>query len=199
MPYEYEIFFSYKRNVESDAWHEKLKNKIKYWVGEEPDIDQVRVFFDVEEIQTGNRWREKIAEALRTSKCLVCILSPQYFRSKYCVAELLSFYKRSELMRTELIAPASRVDGRNFPPLAQEFQIKSFNNYFLTATRFWDTELAVEFEDRLIKPFARDVANLIRRAPPSSPDFPIIDAEGDLPPSAKLDETIRIGRIANAQ
>jgi hypothetical protein len=96
-----------------------------------------------------------------------------------------------------LIAPASRFDGEQFPILAKEFQIKSFNRYFILATRFWETELAVEFEDRLIKPFAHDVAILIKGAPPESPDFPIVDAEGNLPPSVKLDDNIRIERIAN--
>jgi hypothetical protein len=53
MAYEYDIFFSYKRNVESDEWHERLKEKIRYFVGEEPEIvadpsiKEVRVFLIV--------------------------------------------------------------------------------------------------------------------------------------------------------
>ena len=30
MPYVYDAFFSYKRDRESDAWHEKVKAKLEF-------------------------------------------------------------------------------------------------------------------------------------------------------------------------
>lgn len=197
MSYKYEIFFSYKRDDESNAWHETLKNKIVHWVREDVDIDEVRVFFDKEEIRAGHRWKQRISQALRDSKCLVAIWSPQYFRSPYCVAEWLSFHERSRRTNKLLIAPASRCDGTNFPSDAREFQIASFNDYALTVPSFWETIRAVEFEERLIKPFASDIASMIKDAPDHSIDFPIVDCEGDLPTATLLKEKIRIRRIAN--
>jgi hypothetical protein len=199
MAYEYDIFFSYRRDAVSDAWHENLKNKLRFWVGEEADIEEVRVFFDKEEIRTGYRWREKIAKSLLESKCIVCIWSPQYFRSRYCVAEWLSFHRRSELTNKNLVAPASRADGSKFPPLAKQVQMASFDDYFVTIPAFWESVRAAEFERLLIKPFARDVASLIRHAPPASSEFPIVDAEVEFASDVKLDDNIRIERIANVQ
>ncbi len=197
MSYKYEIFFSYKRDDKSNAWHEELKNIIVHWVREEADIDEVRVFFDKEEIRAGHRWKQKISQALRDSKCLVAIWSPQYFRSPYCVAEWLSFHERSRRTNKLLIAPASRCDGENFPSDAREFQFASFNKYAHTVTSFWKTDRAAEFEDQLIKPFASDVASMIRDAPDHSTDFPIVDCEADLPATTLLKERLRIRRIAD--
>ena len=198
MAYEYEIFFSYKRDRQSNSWHQVLKDRIVHWVGEEPGIDKVRVFFDTEEIRTGNRWRQKVVHALSRSKCLIGIWSPQYFRSRHCVAEWLSFSARCTQTNKELVAPASRADGLNFPTHARDFQFKRFNDYALLATRFWDTELAVEFEEKEIKPFARDVAQLIRQAPDFSPHFPIVHIDdANMPPEALVTDDIVIDRIAN--
>jgi len=32
MSYEYDAFFSYKRDRESDQWHEVVKNKLEFWL-----------------------------------------------------------------------------------------------------------------------------------------------------------------------
>src|SRR5262249_34011253 len=150
---------------ESNSWHSGLKDALAHWVSEELDGDYVRIFFDLENINVGSLWKERIAKALCASKCLVAVWSPEYFRSKYCVAEWLTFHWRSKLTNRELIAPASRQDGKFFPIDARALQMAKFNEYALTATKFWETAYAVEFEVDLIKPFARDVARLIKQAP----------------------------------
>jgi TIR domain len=199
MGYEFDIFFSYKRNAYSSAWHTGLKDSLAHWVSEGLDGEAVRIFFDIEDINVGARWKSKIVSALCSSKCLVAVWSPEYFRSKYCVAEWLTFDKRSKLFNRELIAPASRADGQFFPIDARALQIAKFNDYALYATKFWETGYAAEFEIQLVKPFALDVAKLIRQAPDFAEDFPVVDIDMDLPATALLRDEIMIPRIATGR
>ena len=177
MVYKYDAFFSYKRDAESDAWHDRVREKLVYWLRFELDQPQVNIFLDREEIHTGARWRSKITEALRTSKCIVCVWSPLYFRSRWCTSEWLSFAERSRRSGRDLVLPASFHDGESFPQQAKEIQMKDFSRFASTIPRFWDTEHAVTFEESLLKPFARDLAAMIRDAPPYDAEFPIIEAE----------------------
>jgi TIR domain len=178
----------------------RVKVALARWVSEELEVEDVRIFFDLEDINIGSQWNAKILNGLLSSKCLVAVLSPEYFRSKYCVAEWLTFAVRSKLTNRELIAPASRQDGKLFPIKARALQIAKFNEYALTATKFWETEYAAKFEVELIKPFAHDVAELIKRAPDFADSFPVVDIDRDLPESALLqEEDILISRISSGR
>ena len=48
MDYQYDAFFSYKRDAESDEWHERVRDKLMHWLKHELGRDEVRVFFDRE-------------------------------------------------------------------------------------------------------------------------------------------------------
>jgi TIR domain len=194
MSYLYEAFFSYKRDSQSDFWHQTVKDKLAYWLRVELGQLAANIFFDTEEIQTGDRWRQRIAHALRIqSASYACGLwSPYYFQSKYCVSEWLTFHQRQTLCNSRLILPASYHDGEHFPSDAQALQHVDFSHYACTIASFWNTVDAVDFETKTLKSFARDLAVLIRAAPPYSDDFPIVEAEEN--------DTVKqptIGRIAN--
>jgi hypothetical protein len=174
--YQFDAFFSYKRDPESDNWHERVKDKLAFWLRQELQRTDVRIFYDREDIRTGTRWHAKLSSALKSSRCIICIWSPLYFQSKWCISEWKSFVVRSELVRRDLILPASYFDGESFPPEARAVQFSDFSNYASTMPRFWDTELAVEFENNLLRPFASDIAAIIRDAPAYDDAFPVIDA-----------------------
>ncbi|WP_158219812.1 toll/interleukin-1 receptor domain-containing protein [Ideonella sp. A 288] len=192
MTYAYDAFFSYKRDRESDAWHRRVKDKIAYWLRLELARTDVRIFFDDEEIRTGSRFSAKIADSLRRSKCLVCVWSPLYFRSSWCLSEWQSFLQREVNYGAQLIIPASFHDGETFPDTAKAIQTLDFSEFASTMPRFWDTESAVRFEESRLRPFARDLAALIRAAPPYDEAFPVLIAsEHDTQPE------LPIGRIAD--
>ncbi len=192
MSYQYDAFFSYKRDLESDEWHRRVKEKLTYWLRQELQRADVRIFFDTEEIRTGAQWRLKLAESLRRSKVLVCLWSPLYFRSPWCVSEWQSFVQREVLWGAPLIVPASYFDGENFPAQAKDVQCVDFSEFASTMPRFWDTDSAVRFEERRLRPFARDLAALIRTAPPYDEAFPLhLAGDADLVTQAP------IGRIAD--
>ena len=177
MSYEYDAFFSYKRDPQSDSWHETVKEKLLFWLRMELHRPDVRIFFDTEDIRTGARWQQKLADSLRRSKCIVCVWSPLYFQSKWCVSEWRTFLEREKACQRELVIPAAYHDGESFPGEATAKQMADFSNYTSIMPRFWDTELAVEFENKRLKSFAKDLATLIKNSPTFDPHFPLIEAE----------------------
>jgi hypothetical protein len=194
MAYQYDAFFSYKRDRESDAWHERVKKKLEFWVKQEPGVGpSVKFFFDCEEISTGMRWHQKLASALKVSKCLICVWSPLYFQSKWCLSEWKTFVAREKIGNWDLVVPASFFDGDTFPSEAKERQFMNFSDFTSTMPRFWDTDSAVQFEEKLLKPFAKDLARMIRAAPPYDETFPIVEESDD---NIQTDDTIR--RISDA-
>ena len=176
MSYQFDAFFSYKRDPESDEWHERVKDKLTYWLKQELSRNEVNIFYDREDIRTGSRWHTKIESALKTSRCIICIWSPLYFQSKWCLSEWKTFEERGKMLNRDLVLPASYFDGKSFPPKAQAIQFPDFSHYSSTLPSFWDTTLAVDFENLCLRPFARDVADTIRQSPDYDDSFPVVEA-----------------------
>jgi hypothetical protein len=174
MAYEYDIFFSYKRDRQSDAWHLKLKQKLEYWVSQELTDGDVRIFFDIEEIKTGDLWKQTIASALRRSKCILCIWSRRYFRSDHCRSEWQSFEKRSADLGMSLVIPTTISEDKDFPNDAQGRQSRDLSSYFSTFAVFWESPRALELEDQL-RILAKDIARVIKASPEQSDNFPIVE------------------------
>lgn len=191
MSYEYDAFFSYKRDRESDEWHKTVKDKLIHWLKQDLNKPDVRIFFDTEDIRTGMRWKQKLAHALKRSRCIICVWSPLYFQSKWCVSEWKTFVDREQQTNCELVMPASYFDGHSFPAEATAKNFSDFSRFASTMPKFWQTELAVDFEEQLLKPFAADLAALIRNAPPYDA-FPIVEV-----PDGEVKGSGIIGRIAN--
>lgn len=182
LEYSYDAFFSYKRDPESDDWHEKVKEKLEHWLKNEVS-DFRGIFFDRADIGTGELWNSRLKDALLQSKCIVCIWSPAYFRSRHCVSEWKTFQKREEAFKPKqpLIRPARYHDGVHFPQEARAQQVVDFGPYASTIGRFWDTERACEFEEKHIKKLAVDVAASIEACPECHEQFPLYEAtDGDL-------------------
>lgn len=195
MSYQYDAFFSYKRDPQSDRWHEIVKEKLKFWLGMELNrpSDSITIFFDTEEIRTGARWQTKLSDALKRSKCIACVWSLYYFQSRWCVSEWRTFRDREQLFNRELVLPASFHDGKHFPPEARDSKFLDFSDYTSTIpSSLWNSELALEFENKRLKVFARDLASLINNAPPFQDDFPVTEATDE-----HIIQEEEIGRIAN--
>ncbi len=180
MSYKYDVFFSYKRNQLTETWHNKVVEQLEFWLNMEIQDRDVSIFYDRESIDIGDQWQSKIGEAIKHSRCIVAVLSPDYFKSKWCYAEILSFLKRQEVLpgSPTLILGARFHDGQSFPEKIKAIQQEDFSEYASVSDSFWDTRKAAEFGDR-IKDFARVIANQIKNAPKFSADFPIIIPEQD--------------------
>ena len=182
MSYQYDAYFSYKRDPESDDWHETVKKKLQHWAA--VDLGrELRIFFDRDDILTGVRFRNTLADALRTSRCIICLWSPLYFQSQWCLSEFKSFQRREQEIGSSLVLPASYFDGKTFPADATEYQFADFSPFAITTPTFWHTSEAVTFERTLLKRFAAALARMINNAPPYDEAFPIVEIEQSaLPP-----------------
>ncbi len=192
MPYKYDVFFSYKRQKSTEIWYLGVKEKLEIWLEQELQRN-VTIFYDTEDIRSGMRWRQKIASALSESRCMVCLWSPLYFRSKWCVAEWQTFEARGEQCNRELVVPARFHDGEHFPPSAKAVQRRDFSRFTSTSPKFWDSELALLFEQEELKDFAMEIAEIIKNAPDPDENFPVIE---EPEPSLILAEP-HIGQISN--
>jgi hypothetical protein len=72
-------------------------------------------FLDGASLEVGDEFDRAIEEALRTSRTLVCLYSPNYFESKYCLKELKIFQSRLAGYKND--ADPQRRPHRIFPVL----------------------------------------------------------------------------------
>jgi hypothetical protein len=178
--YDYDVFFSYKRHDLTLDWTRRVYKRFEFWLGEELGGRKARIFVDENCIETGDNWPQVLKDALKTSRCMVCVWSPSYFRSSWCVSEWMSFREREKIAGIAshgLIAPLRFHDGEHFPEDAQSTQWFDVAPYATTLPGFWETARAVDFEDGL-KTFAQEVAQIVRGAPKYRPDWPVVLAAG---------------------
>ncbi len=186
--YIYDAFFSYKRDMLSNKWHEKVMSILEYWIKMELNKTDIKIFIDTENIETGEKWQKKIANSLKKSKCLIAMLSPDYFNSQWCLSEWKTFINREKdhgIRFSGLIAPARYHDGNHYPKEAKDIQSVDFSEYSSTMEAFWKTEDAYEFEKVKLKAFAKDVARKINRAPEYDDNFPVVLVDPDVIPPPK--------------
>ncbi|NOT62380.1 MAG: toll/interleukin-1 receptor domain-containing protein [Acidobacteria bacterium] len=179
--YQYDVFISYRHRAPVLDWvknhfHPLLTQRLPDAL---PVAHRAEVFIDYEEIETGSEWPAKLRSALKTSRCVVAVWSPEYFRSDWCLAEWQTMRERERLldMRTEnnphgLIYPVRFFDGDHFPQEAKDTQQKDLSPWNIPHPVFRDTPDYIEF-DRQIQVVANDVARIIQRAPDWA-DWPVI-------------------------
>jgi len=87
-------------------FRERLSQEVRMQTGEEFPI-----FQDRNDIRWGQNWKERIEESVDGSTFLIAILTPSFFRSKYCREETERFLEREKrLNRNDLILPVYYVD-----------------------------------------------------------------------------------------
>src|SRR5262245_22805354 len=119
MDYTYDVFISYRRSRNRSEWlidhflpifDEYLRNEIIEQCARSPRkifFDQaeinpaLRQFEDTSGIEPGVQWRTALGVAIQQSCCMVGVWSPDYFYSKWCLAEWESFRMREK--RTNLV------------------------------------------------------------------------------------------------
>jgi hypothetical protein len=178
LDYEYDVFFSYKRHRLTLDWMSGVHKRLQLWLQEEIPDREVKVFVDEDNIETGDCWPEKLKDALKLSRCMVCVWSPSYFRSSWCVSEWMSFLEREKRIKVRshgLIAPIKFHDGEHFRVEAQNVQWTDVAPYTSSVPAFWTSQRAIELEDAL-KALAHSVSGILKGAPPFEPDWPIVEA-----------------------
>jgi TIR domain len=185
--YAYDVFISYKREPKDEElltpWIKEIVKRIRLWLGMSLGGADARMFFDTEVMKPGAPWPFVLQQAVRTSRCLLPIWSPAYFRSPWCVAEWHSFVARERLIGPDasLVVPITVHDGQWFPTEARRVECLDISQYAATTAAFWETRRADEL-DVLLRAFADDLARVVESAPPYQPDWPVLIEPPSTPP-----------------
>ena len=183
--YEHDVFISYKRDPWKvfDEWLNghflplfmiQVGNAIAAHCGRA----MTSVFFDqavlsdsirkLEGIEPGEEWRNALQDAIRRSRCVVALWSPEYFLSEWCQKEWRSFYAR----QAELVIPVAVHDGHKFPADAVRLQFKNLSPYVIVGDGFKKTEQFVSFQNE-IQELAEKVGMVVAAAP-AFQEWPIV-------------------------
>jgi TIR domain len=170
--YEWDLFVSYKHDEAGHRlmtpWVERLLEHVRFWLRQALGGVPARVFFDTEAIEVGTGWPDELRHGIRHSRCLLPILSPEYFQSRWCLAEWTSFVARRRLLparANHVILPVKFCDGVWFPREAHEIQHLDLSEHASLMPGFWSSPDARPLEQK-IKPFAERLAEAIHSAPP---------------------------------
>jgi hypothetical protein len=128
MPYEHEIFISYKWGDDRKEWVDVVFEPILRKAVNAEMANRARIFKDTTNIKNGASLFASLKDALARSKCMVCVVTLPYFTdSVWCPTEFSAMLRREqELMIRDkadhmgLIFPIIFVD-----PAAPSFEKRS--------------------------------------------------------------------------
>jgi hypothetical protein len=173
--YQYDVFLSYRRCNDWPRYVERqFLPKFKHWLDAELGHES-KIFVDVREIETGESWPYRLADALAHSKVMVCLWSREYFSSKWCEAELTQMLARRKLLvgpvgPPPLILAVAIYDSEDVhSSLAdiQRFPLQAYSNPWMADGSPVAERLSMELQ-RL----ARDVRDALTRVPEYDPAWP---------------------------
>jgi TIR domain len=188
--YKYKALFSYKRHPLTDEWHGELMVRIQFWLSQELGVQDAPIFFDSRSIGNGLAFDKVISDALKQSTVIISVMSPLYFTSAHCRAEIGTFIEREDHLgqnRGSLISCARFHDGASYPIPFSKMQAEDFAEFANPASAFWNSPAGVAFQPR-IRAFAGAIAEKIKAAPDwdnSFPDPPFDPNGGPLPERIK--------------
>lgn len=134
-----------------------------------------RIFFDANEIETGESWPLRLADGLAASKLMVCLWSKEYFSSAWCMAELSHMLARRQSIGLLLAAPPPIIiavvihDGDTISSQLmdiQRFSIQEYANPWLAR----DSRKAEELSER-IRVLAAHIAHALAHVPEYDPGW----------------------------
>lgn len=191
--YQFDVFISYSRLGSAPKW---LVNHFVTKFQEclqDQGASSSRVFLD-RTMRKAVHWPSELQKALHRSKIMIAVLTPPYFDSAWCMAELRSMYEREKLLGFAdvdtpqgLICPILYSDSKNFRPekglYRSWWDFKSLSTPELVFQESRDWPL---FHQKVTE-FAEEVVDLLDEVPPWRPDWPLIDPpDPPLAPPPKL-------------
>ena len=175
--YEYDVFLSYRR---SNQWprfvHQHFFPKFKHWLDARLGHSS-SVFYDAQDIETGESWPYRLAEALARSKVMVCLWSREYFSSDWCAAELGHMLARRGAVTgasgpLPLILAVLLHDGEHIKKNAllsdiQCFPLQEYSNPWIA-----EGSATAEILSMRIQALSDHVVHALDRAPEYDPSWP---------------------------
>jgi hypothetical protein len=175
MTYQYDVFLSYRRSNDWPRYVERqFLPKFKHWLDAELGRAS-SIFVDVHELETGESWPYRLADALAHSKVLVCLWSREYFSSRWCEAELTQMLARRRALigssgPPPLILAVAIYDSEDVDQSIadiQRFSLQDYSNPWMAEGSLVAERLSMELQK-----FARHAADALARAPEYDPGWP---------------------------
>lgn len=177
MPYNHDIFISYRRLGDTRTWIENyfvplLENHLSQELGRNP------IIFTDSQIETGDSWPNVLGQTISTSKVIILLWSKKYLESLWCSCEIGHMLEREKkngyrtIERPDgLIFPTVIHDGETMPIQISTIQKVEMQEFFkLTLNK--DGQKYTEFEDK-VKTLAGKIAKAIDDAPQWQNDWQI--------------------------
>ncbi|MEV7098249.1 toll/interleukin-1 receptor domain-containing protein [Amycolatopsis sp. NPDC051045] len=190
--YEYDVFISYRRTASDiSAWirhhfHPRLSEVL-----DNNRYEDVKIFFD-DQVRVGSSWPAELRSALQSSRVLVPVCSPKYFRDEWCLAEWASMAEREALTavpsaehRRQLIYPVVFCDSRNFPEWAHQRRLRDLQQWNHPFEHFQTAPAYLDFNQE-IKRIADELEELIEGAPDWRDDWPVRTPAPEPPKRARM-------------
>lgn len=179
--YMYDVFISYRHKPPVLKWvANHFYPLLEQWLPNSMPYNQETKIFIDSQIETGSEWPAKLRQALRMSRCLLAVWSPDYFRSEWCQAELQTMLRREQLLglRTEenpsgLIYAVLFAGSHLLPPEVRAIQYLDLHKWNCPHSVYRNTRPYVGF-DRKIQGLSEELARMIQSAPPWQNNWPII-------------------------
>lgn len=179
MGYEYDVFISYRSEPPVGEWVRRhFAPLLGQWLNESC-TRPVRIYVDRLDLVPGSEWPVELRDALSRSRFLVPVLSPSYFRSEWCLAELATMQARERHLghrRTSgspfLIFPVKFNDGKHFADSVKGITTVDLSDWNQPSEAFAQTPAYVDLT-KAIERFAEGVADRLDSAPEWDPDWPV--------------------------
>jgi len=178
--YKFDLFISYSRYGSVQKWllnhfYKKLCECLA-----DQFAPPLKVYLDRQMPRAVN-WKYNLVTALGHSKIMVQLLTPPYFNSRWCMAELRSMQAREKLLGLAgpeisqgLIYPILYSDSENFPIEEMQRSWVDFKEFAHPDPVYQQTTDFVHFH-RKVNELASDLVRLVRQVPDWQPDWPIVE------------------------
>jgi TIR domain len=187
MSYRYDVFLSYNAHAGVKDWveyhfFEALSQCLEAECNSSPQI------YNYARREPGAKWPDEVKEALARSKLLVCIWTPRYFSSRWCIAEWKTMCARATnagIDLEHLIYPIQYGDGNFYPSEARTQRQVDFRKWAIPIRSWADNPEYVQFR-REVQKLAENLAARLELAPEWSRAWPFVEPEPEPEPILKL-------------
>jgi hypothetical protein len=181
--YVYDIYVSYQRTQILSDWLSLFLPLLSGWLSEDLGRD-ARIFWGDDTALAGDgSFLDTMQSALRASRCLLPVLTPSYFQSDFCMAELRSFTK----WERRPIVPILFRGNLTLPEDMRRFQVVDMSQFAYAGDAFKTSPRYLDFQ-KTVQEMSPRLVDAIRNAPPFDPNAPVI-LPGDVkvePPGLQL-------------
>ena len=194
--YKYDVFLSYLRtdpsgeNATTYTWVRKyLYPELKKWLPHcVPPGRQTPIFWDDKSIKVGTEWPKALQDALSTSRCLLAVLSSQYFGSQWCQAEWNTMLERRKSLNvTSGLIYAIVLSGKEFfPETVRTIQMKDLSRFNRTDLAFERSSAYGRFQATIRNGVCKDLSKMILEAPTWDKNWRVVIPEEILRKNVEL-------------